>query len=210
MDTATKSAHIPLLRYPFDQMRSTTAAGFFIQRYKLHNLRDISIQNCMNLLYMADKYAYRDHMQPITGDALFLFPSGPALLNVMRILCAPEQDTSAMYWNTIIESSIHRTLRIKDTTNAQYAVSELGHLSEDDVTTLINVWNEFRDTDATGWAEYFRSDQCPELVGPVYSGKPVTPADILKQYGYGDAAINAAIANMQTMADVEIAMRKPL
>lgn len=200
--------NVGILSCSFDEQRSTEAAGFFIQKYKESTLRDISIQECMRLLYMADKYSYRDNAQPLTGDALFAFPSGPVLLNVMRILCAPELSTSAAYWNTVIESSMHRTLRIRNTPAAHYVIQEQSYLSESDSDILVEVFGQFSGMGEAEWRSYFNDpDLCPELRNHIYAGRPVDPSDILSQYGYCAEAVQIAMDNIQKMAAVENSLR---
>jgi hypothetical protein len=130
----------------------------------------------MKLLYWANREALRRWERPITNDATFSMPQGPALsllLDLMKVRAAPaHQDL----WNRYF---------IKDGYNLQLKADPgSSELSEGERELLAELQDHFKDLDFRQMIAFLHDKtNVPEYVNPGTSSNPIALGEILESLG---------------------------
>lgn len=167
-----------LIQFRFHPEKAVEAAALLL---KLHK-KPIKYLGLLKMLYIADRIAFEQMEQPITGDRYFSMNYGPVLSGVYDLIKGNSVDNALPLWSKFIS---HRY------DNQVYLLEDPGdeNLCEEEEEILEEVYKNFGDLDpfiVAQWTHAF-----PEWKNPNGSAIPILIEDILKNLGKSEAEISA-------------------
>lgn len=179
----------------FDERAATQACAVMLAKAPEH--RD-EYMRILKLLYLADRRAMKVSGKTITGARLCAMKHGPVLSEVYN---AMKPLPGFPYWAQHLSTSGYQLL----------LVGEPGtdDLSDFEVDTLLEVWDEFRDMGTWDLVNMLHDpEQFPEWVDPAPAKvRPISFEDMLRGSGVEDEAIEAIRESACQAAELAFARR---
>jgi uncharacterized phage-associated protein len=163
----------------FDEKKAAHAAAYVLERAGGH----MSFTRLSALLYLAERESFRQHAEPLTGDALMSVDTGPVLSRVFGFLSGrtaegalPEiEEWLARGPRSGFDIRLRRPFRDSDLAQSR--------LSAADVQILDSVLAQYGDMSRAQLVEYTRH-HCEEWADPYGSAKLIPYLSLLQHLGY--------------------------
>lgn len=179
----------------FNEKKLTEATIFFLLQSDKHN---INILKLMKLLYLSERKSFEMFHTPIIGDSLISMKNGPVLSMALdKINHGSQQQT---YWDKFISDRKNHDIALKSDTGIR-SDDDLLELSDNDITSLKQVWFEFGDKDQWQLVDYTH-DHCLEWRNPGSSMRPISYQDLFEALGFSDALSSEILEQLQTQAHI--------
>ena len=162
-----------MIRFQFNSIKTTQAAGFLLERHRGSMSKGVLIK----LLYLADRKLLAKRGQPLTGDQPVSMENGPALSKTYDLTKGAALEHRA-YWEqhiTVARKGDHN-LSLKKKTGTE-------HLSKSEIQALEEVDKEFGNWGWKRLVEYCHT--LPEWKNPGKSSTEIQVEEILTAVGKG-------------------------
>lgn len=177
----------------FNEKKLTEATIFFLLQT---NNKNINILKLMKLLYLSERKSFEMFHTPIIGDSLVSMNKGPVLsLTLERINYGSRKKT---YWDQFISDRANNDVALKTDVNIN-SDDDLLELSDNDITTLKQIWFEFGSKNEWQLVDYTH-DYCPEWRNPGSSMRPINYQDLFDALGFSKDLSNEIIDQLESQA----------
>jgi uncharacterized phage-associated protein len=163
----------------FNERKAAEASAFFLIRSGGH--MQLEILKLMKLLYLAERLSYERFGEPLIGDRLVSMPHGPVLSITYNYLNGEIESRNG--WTDWINDRSGRLISLKNPERIKSPEDDLRYLSDDDLTILDEIWDNFGAMTATQLRNYTH-ENCPEWTDPDGSMIPINLNSLFNELGF--------------------------
>ncbi len=183
----------------FNEKKAAQAAAYFLFRAG----GPLTVLKLMKLLYLAERGSFERYCTPMIGDRLVSMPHGP-VLSITYNHMSGELESAPGGWDSWIADRAEHNLDLQDRAALKSPDDDLLELSDADLSTLADVWQQFGRMSAWELRQWTHNN-CPEWKDPDGSMIPMSPEDLFAALKFTPEQKHEALARLKAESTVNAA-----